>query len=74
MLYKTGDCPEGHTKISIIAFPKKPNTITCPELRTISLISHASIIKLRILARRLKWKAEEFIGSYQFGFRSGCGT
>ena len=73
-VYKNGDWPEDHTKISMITFPKKPKTLKCSEHRTISLISHASKIMLRILAGRLKAKAEEYIGKDQFGFRSGCGT
>ena len=74
LIYKNGDWPEDHTKISMIAFPKKPKTIKCSEHRTISLISHASKIVLRILAKRLKTKTDEYIGKDQFGFRSGCGT
>src|SRR6476619_177158 len=42
--------------------------------RTISLISHASKILLKILTNRIEANARDFIGRNQFGFRKGCGT
>jgi len=48
--------------------------VECADHRTISLISHASKIMLRILTKRLEAKAKGFIGMNQFGFRKGCGT
>jgi len=48
--------------------------LECADHRTISLISHASKILLKILTKRLEAKAEMFIGKTQFGFRRGCGT
>src|SRR6476469_7010997 len=41
---------------------------------TISLISHASKILLKIPTNRIEAKARDFIGRNQFGFRKGCGT
>ena len=38
------------------------------------MISHASKIMLKVMARRLEQKAKYFIGKTQFGFRKGCGT
>src|SRR6478736_965915 len=46
----------------------------CSDHRTISLISHASNILLKILTNRIEAKARDFIGQNQFGFRKGCGT
>src|SRR6478609_5327045 len=46
----------------------------CSDHRTISLISHASKILLKILTNRIEVKARDFIGRNQFGFRKGCGT
>ena len=46
----------------------------CADYRTISLISHASKILLKILAKRLEGKTETLISKTQFGFRKGCGT
>ena len=42
--------------------------------RTISLVTHASKIVLKMLTRRMEVKAEEYLGADQFGFRRGCGT
>ena len=41
------------------------------DQRTISLISHASKILLRILTKRIEAKAKDFIDNNQFGFRKG---
>src|SRR6476469_3875998 len=46
----------------------------CSDHRTISLISHASKILLKILTNRSEAKARDFIGRNQFEFRKGCGT
>src|SRR6476619_5049300 len=50
------------------------NAVECSDQRTISLISHASKILLKILTNRIEAKARDFIGRNQFGFRKGCGT
>src|SRR6476469_3847903 len=50
------------------------NAVECSDHRTISLISHASKILLKILANRIEAKARDFIGRNQFGLRKGCGT
>jgi DNA-binding protein YbaB len=52
----------------------KANTVECGDDRTISLISHASKILLKIITRRIEGKAKDLIGRSQFGFRSGIGT
>src|SRR5437870_2567046 len=48
--------------------------IECEDHRTISLISHASKILLKVLTRRIEGQTNDFIGCHQFGFRWGCGT
>ena len=53
---------------------KKMNTNHCEEHRTISLISHASKMTLKILYTRLMCKVKEYIGWDQFGFMKGRGT
>ena len=73
-IYETGDWPEDFTRIAMIPIPKKANAVECADHRTISLISHASKIVLKILTRRLESKTQEFISKTQFGFRRGCGT
>ena len=58
----------------MIPLQKKANAVDCGDYRTISLISHASKVMLKILTTRIEAKAKEFIGRNQFGFRKGCGT
>ena len=41
--------------------------------RTVSLVSHASKIVLKILTCRLESTAESYLGKDQFGFRKGRG-
>ena len=48
--------------------------IECSNHRTISLISHAPKILLKILTNRIKAKARDFVGRNQSAFRKGCGT
>src|SRR4030088_1382105 len=62
-----------HTS-SAYSITKKINTIDCEDHRTISLISHESKIMLKILTERIEYKAKDFIGRNQFGFRKGRGT
>lgn len=73
-IYETGDWPEDFTRIAMIPIPKKANAVECADHRTISLISHASKIILKILTKRLESKTEALISKTQFGFRRGCGT
>ena len=58
----------------MIPIQKKANAIECGDHRTISLISHASKIVLKILNKRIEARAKSFIGKNQFGFRTGYGT
>jgi len=44
------------------------------KFRTISLVSHASKIVLKILAHRLESTAESYLGKEQFGYRKCRGT
>ena len=46
----------------------------CADHRTISLISHASKILLKIINNRIQAKADMILSKTQFGFRKGCGT
>src|SRR6476469_4102957 len=62
------------TRVVMIPLQKKMNAGECSDHRTISLISHASKILLKILTNRIEAKARDFIGGNQFGFRKGCGT
>ena len=73
-MYDEGKWPSDFQKSILIPIEKKANTNKCEEHRTISLISHASKIMLKVLHRRLEAKAEEYLGEDQFGFRRGKGT
>jgi hypothetical protein len=73
-IYEKGIWPEDFTKVVMIPIPKKNNAVECGDHRTISLVSHASKIMLKVLTRRLEAKIESMISRTQFGFRRGCGT
>jgi hypothetical protein len=60
-IYETGIWPEDFTKIVMIPIPKKNNAIECADHRTISLISHASKILLKILTKQIEAKTETLI-------------
>src|SRR6476661_6185522 len=65
--------PSDFTRVVMIPLQKKMNADECSDHRTISLISHASKILLKIFTNRIEAKARGFIGQNQFGFRKGCG-
>ena len=73
-LYQEGEWPSDFVNLIMITLRKKTRPVKCSDYRTISLVSHASKIVLKVLTRRVTNKAEQFIGNDQFGFRSGCGT
>src|SRR6476469_1945605 len=73
-MYVKGIWPSDFTRVVMIALQKKMNAVECSDHRTISLISHASKILLKILTNRIEAKARDFIWRNQFGFRKGCGT
>src|SRR6476619_8369155 len=73
-MYMKGIWPSDFTRVVMIPLQKKMNTVGCSDHRTISLISHASKILLKILTNRIEAKARDFIRRNQFGFRKGCGT
>jgi hypothetical protein len=63
-------------KTVIIPLQKKSNATDRSDHRTISLISHAAKILLKIITKRLESKVQavNFLGQDQFGFRKGRGT
>jgi len=73
-MYEQGVWPEDFTRVVMIPLPKKTNATECSDHRTISLISHASKIMLKVLTKRIEAKARDFIGRSQFGFQKGRGT
>ena len=73
-IYIRGEWPEDFLESIIIPIEKKSGAQECADFRTISLVSHASKIVLKILTRRLESKAKPYLGKDQYGFRRGCGT
>src|SRR6476469_6842590 len=73
-MYVKGIWRSDFTRVVMIPLQKKINAVECSDHRTISLISHALKILLKILTNRFEAKARDFIGRSQFGFRKGCGT
>ena len=60
-IYEQGVWPEDHTRVIMMPLQKKPNAVECEDHRTISLISHASKILLKVLTRRIEGKTKDFI-------------
>ena len=58
----------------MIYIPKKGNAKECSNYRTISLISHASKVMLKILQARLQQYMNHELPDVQAGFRKGGGT
>ena len=73
-IYETGIWPEDFTKTVMISIPRKHNATECGDHKTISLISHALKILLKILTKRIEAETEALISKTQFGFRKGCST
>jgi hypothetical protein len=66
--------PKDWTRSLVIPLPKKGNLKQCQNYRTISLISHPSKVRLRIILNRLTSKANEVLSEEQAGFRAGRST
>ena len=64
----------GLEKVSFIPIPKKGNAKECSNYCTISLISHASKVTLKILQARLQQYVNRELPDGQAGFRKGRGT
>ena len=64
----------GLEKVSFIPIPKKGNTKECSNYNTITLISHACKVMLKILQARLQQIVNRELPEVQAGFRKGRGT
>ena len=73
-IYGNGEWPNDFTEAIIILIEKKNGAQECVEFSTISLVTHALKIVLKIIARRLEGRAETYLGNGQFGFRRSFGT
>ena len=70
-IWRTGEWPTTWTQSLVNTLPKKGNLQLCQNYRTISLISHPSMVMLKIILNRLQPQAEEIIAEEQAGFRAG---
>ena len=71
--WKTQQWPQDWKRSILIPIPKKGSTKECTNHRTVALISHASMIMLKILHARLQHYANQELPDVQAGFRKGRG-
>ena len=55
-IYNQGEWPEDFMKSIVIPIEKKSGAKECVDFRTISLVTHASKIVLKMMQQRLKFK------------------
>ena len=72
-IWQTGEWPEDWRRAVLIPIPKKGDLQQCSNYRTISLISHASKVVLKMFMKRIERKPEAEINVVQAGFRQGRG-
>ena len=73
-MQKTQQWPQDWKRSVFVPVPKKGNAKECSNYCTISLISHASKVMLKVLQARLQQYVIREIADVQAGFRKGRGT
>ena len=73
-IWKTQQWPQDWKGSVFIPIPKKGNAKECSDYRTISLISHATKVMLKILQARLQQYMNCELPGVQAGFIKGRGT
>ena len=73
-IWKTQQWPQDWKRSVFIPIPKKGNAKECLNYHTVSLISHASKVMLKILQARLQQDVNQELPEVQAGFRKGRGT
>ena len=73
-IWKTQQWPQDWKRSVFIPTPKKGNPKECSKYCTITLISHASKVMLKILQARLQQYVNCELPDVQTGFRKGRGT
>ena len=71
-IWKTQQWPQDWKRSVFIPIPKKGNAKECSYYCTIALISHASIVILKILQARLQQYVNRELPYVQAGFRKGA--
>ena len=73
-IWENQQWPQDWKRSVFIPIPKKGNAKECSNYRTITLISHASKVMLKILQARLQQYMNRELPDGQAGFRKGRGT
>ena len=73
-IWKTQQWSQGWKRLVFISISKKDNLKGCLNYRTVTLISHARKVMLKILQSRLQQYVNCEIPDVQAGFRKGRGT
>ena len=73
-VWNTGKWPEDWTQSTFVPLYKKGDPTVCANYRTISLISHASKVLLKVILARIQPKTELEVAEEQAGFRPQRGT
>ena len=73
-IWTTQQWPHDWKRSVFIPIPKKGNAKKCSDYLTITLISHASKVMLKILQARLQQYVNRELPDVQAGFRKGRGT
>ena len=73
-IWKIQQWPQDWKRSVFIPIPKKGNAKECSNYCTITLISHASKVMLKILQARLQQYVNCELSDVQAGFRKGRGT
>ena len=73
-IWKTQQWPQDWKRSVFIPIPEKGNAKECSNYCTITLISHASKVMLKILQARLQQYVNQELPDVQAGFRKGIGT
>ena len=73
-IWKIQQWPRDKKRSVFISIPKKGNTKECPNYCTITLISHASKVMLKIFQARLQQYVNCELPDVQAGFIKGRGT
>ena len=73
-IWETGQWPTNWRRAIFIPLPEKGDFQLCSNYRTISLISHASKILLKVVMKRIENKLMEEVSKTQAGFRKNRGT
>ncbi|GFS08569.1 RNA-directed DNA polymerase from mobile element jockey-like [Elysia marginata] len=74
LIYDTGQWPSDLKNSVFITLQRKPGATECENHRTISLMSHATKILLRIVMTRIRIKIRPVIAESQCGFIPDKGT